>query len=94
MIGIEQWFPISLSIQVTLWVKKKKLQETSFAVQWLRLCTSSAGVSSIPGQGTKIPHAVDHDQKTKKKTQFWALLLITESKYLAGGVQGDPDVLT
>ena len=28
------------------------------AVQWLRLCTSNAGaVGSIPGWGTKIPHA-------------------------------------
>ena len=27
-------------------------------VQWLRLCTFSAGgKGSIPGQGTKIPHA-------------------------------------
>ena len=50
-------------------VSSKKLQETSFAVQWLRLCTSSAGggVSSIPGQGAKILHAVDHDQKTNKE---------------------------
>ena len=31
---------------------------TSLAVQWLRLCTSSAaGAGSIPGWGTKIPHA-------------------------------------
>ena len=34
---------------------------TSLTVKWLRLCTSSAstagGVSSIPGQGTKVPHA-------------------------------------
>ena len=32
---------------------------TSLAVQWLRLCTSTAGGSgSIPGWGTRIPHAV------------------------------------
>ena len=31
---------------------------TSVVVQWLRLCTPSAeGTGSIPGQGTKIPHA-------------------------------------
>ena len=30
----------------------------SLVVQWLRLCTSTAGdVGLIPGQGTKIPHA-------------------------------------
>ena len=37
---------------------------TSLAVQWLRLCTYTlGGVGSIPGRGTKIPHA----QKVKKK---------------------------
>ena len=37
---------------------------SSLAVQWLRLCTSSAGgEGSIPGYGTKIPHAVQHSQK-------------------------------
>ena len=36
-------------------------------VQWLRLCTSSAGdAGSNPGRGTKIPHAVWHSQKKKK----------------------------
>ena len=36
-------------------------------VQWLRLCTSTAGgMGSIPGQGTKTPHAVQKDQKKKK----------------------------
>ena len=31
---------------------------TSLVVQWLRLCTFNAeDLSSIPGQGTKIPHA-------------------------------------
>ena len=32
---------------------------TSLVVQWLKLCTSSAGGEVlIPGQGTKIPHAM------------------------------------
>ena len=40
---------------------------TSLAVQWLRLHTPSAeGTGSIPGQGTKILHAVWHGQKKKK----------------------------
>ena len=31
---------------------------TSLAVQWLRLCASNAGgAGSIPGRGTRIPHA-------------------------------------
>ena len=34
------------------------LRGTSLVVQWLRLCTSNAGVVGlIPGPGTKIPHA-------------------------------------
>ena len=42
---------------------------TSLAVQWLRLCASNAeGAGLIPGQGTKIPHAVQHCQKKKKKS--------------------------
>ena len=41
---------------------------TSLAVQWLRLYTSSAeGAGSIPGRGTKIPHAAWHGQKNKNK---------------------------
>ena len=37
---------------------------TSLAVQWLRLCTPTAGVkSSIPDQGTKILSAVQCGQK-------------------------------
>ena len=37
-------------------------------MQWLRLCPSIAGdMSSIPGVGTKIPHAKGHSQKKKKK---------------------------
>ena len=40
----------------------------SLAIQWLGLHASTAeGMGSIPGQGTKIPHATQHDQKKKKK---------------------------
>ena len=40
----------------------------SLAVQWLRLCAFTAGVTgSIPGRGTKIPHATWHGQKNPKK---------------------------
>ena len=36
----------------------------SLVVQWLRLCTSSAGYAGlIPGQGTKIPHVVWQKKK-------------------------------
>ena len=41
---------------------------TSLAVQWLRRRASNArGMGSIPGGGTKIPHAVWCDQKSIRK---------------------------
>ena len=41
---------------------------TSLAIQWLRLCASNAeGADSIPGQGTKIPYAVQRGRKNNKK---------------------------
>ena len=41
---------------------------TSLAVQWLRLHASTArGTALIPGQGIKIPRAVWHCQKKKRK---------------------------
>ena len=45
---IESWWPWNL-----------KVSGNSLAVQWLNLCTSTAGgLGSIPGQGTKILKAV------------------------------------
>ena len=41
---------------------------TSLAVQWLRLCTSTAGGTvSVSGWGTKIPCAVRHSQNKEIK---------------------------
>ena len=41
---------------------------TSLVVQWLRLPASDAGgTGSIPGGGTKIPHATQLGQKTNKE---------------------------
>ena len=40
---------------------------TSLVVQWLRFCTSNAGdEGSIPGWGTKIPHALWPKRKKKQ----------------------------
>ena len=43
-------------------------------VQWLRLSASNAsnagGVGLTPGQGTKIPHAMQCGKKKKKKITF------------------------
>ena len=45
------------------------------AVPWLRLCVSTAkGSGSIPGQGTKIPHASWCGQKKEKEIHFPASL--------------------
>ena len=53
---------------------------TSLAVQWLRLHASTAGVTgSIPGQGTKIPQAV---QKTKKRKEIQGNQGLQRFKYL------------
>ena len=55
---------------------KIKPSGTSLVVQWLRLHASNAGgTGSIPGQGTKIPHAVTKIQCSqidtlKKKAIF------------------------
>ena len=47
------------------------MEGTSLVVQWLRLCASnSGGTGSIPGQGTKSPHAAWHGQKKKKKKKL------------------------
>ena len=41
---------------------------TSLVVHWLRIHTSTAGdVGSIPGRGTRIPHAVWHSWKIRKR---------------------------
>ena len=45
-------------LQVTEHPPQKGSHRASLAIQWLRLCASSAGgTGSIPGRGTRIPHA-------------------------------------
>ena len=54
-------------------------------VQWLRLHASNAGgTDSIPGQGTKIPQAAQHGQKTLKITKrfFFFFLFLNLFIYL------------
>ena len=47
--------------------RARKVLGTFLVVQWLRLHASNArGTGSIPGQGTKIPQAVQCHQKKKK----------------------------
>ena len=53
-------------------------------VQWLRLCFQSRGKSSVPGLGTKIPHATQHGTKNKKikPTKQNVIRLLYKNKYL------------
>ena len=49
-----------------LWVLNTPILGTSLEVQWLKLCAANAvGVSSVRGQGTKIPHAAWPGEKEK-----------------------------
>ena len=51
---------VSLCFQKAIW-------GTSLVIQWLRLHASSAGGASlIPGQGTKISHAVQPPSSQKR----------------------------
>ena len=46
---------------------KKAISQNSLAVQWLGLHAFTVkGLSSIPGWGTKIPQAVQCENKTKQ----------------------------
>ena len=48
--------------------KKKNLTGNSLAVQWLGLCTSTAGSpGSIPSQRTKVPQDTGHSKKKRRK---------------------------
>ena len=58
--------------------------ETSLVVQWLRLQASTArGMGSIPGQGTKIWHAVwcGHKRKKKRKSSWQLICYLTISPH-------------
>ena len=49
-------------------VMLKRQCGTSLVVQWLRFYTpDTAGMGSIPGWGTKIPHDAQNGLKKKKK---------------------------
>ena len=55
-------------LQLEIGYLTQSLPWTSLAVQWLRLCISTAGgMGSIPGGGTKIPHAAWRDQNQNPK---------------------------
>ena len=63
--SIQSWIPVIRSLTTG----------TSLAIQWLRLCTSTGGMGSIPGQGTKILHILQGSQKIVKIIIFLSLTL-------------------
>ena len=55
---------VVISPDFVLDLQKDLLAGISLMIEWLRLHASNAGgAGSIPGQGTKIPHAMGHGQK-------------------------------
>ena len=55
-----------LDLEVLMQKKKKESKRTSLGVQWLRLCTSTAGgIGSTPGPGAKIPDDLQQGQKKR-----------------------------
>ena len=69
-----KWYLFLISVSMC-----SLLMGTSLAVQWLRLCASTAGATGlILGRGTKIPHATRCGQKKKRKrnmNDFCVLIL-------------------
>ena len=60
-------------------------------VPWLRLCTSNAGGAGlIPGQGTEIPHALWHGQKTPKNRDFPGGAVVKNPPANAGDTGSSP----
>ena len=50
-------------------------------IQWLGFCASTAeGVYSVPGQGTKVPHAMWHSPPPPTPPKKKKILLSTELK--------------
>ena len=54
--------PYKLGLDLLILFTFEKVIRTSLAVQWLRLCSNAGGMGMTPGQGTKIPYAVQHGQ--------------------------------
>ena len=72
---------------------KNKMLGTSLEIQWLRLCTSTAGgTGSIPDGGTKIPYAAWHGQGEKKK-KISCLRAVTESVSVSALLSPPPPLL-
>ena len=55
--------------------------EIYLVLQWLRLGASNArGMSSIPGEGAKIPHTTRHGQKNTDKITWILFVCVYDSE--------------
>ena len=86
--GGSQLLPLTRALCVLkhgmLWIKKdwKDMTGTSSAVQWLRLCASTArGEGSTPGWRTKITCATWCGKKQNKTKSSWPRKLQSSSEY-------------
>ena len=70
----------SLSLYILLLLLLRSNTGTSVVIQWWRFCVANTGgAGSIPGRGTKIPHAVGCSQKTMNRNRY---------QYVTWGTQG------
>ena len=84
--------PTELNVQ-SFWHFLIKLlnRGTSLAIQWLRLHASTPrGAGSIPGWGTKIPHAATKKFKNKEKKLL--RIFLPQSKLGLDGITDSMDV--
>ena len=69
-LGIPSVLFFTFLTQINSLSSKITEKRDSLEVQWLRLHASNAGgEGSVPGWGTKIPHATRHGQKNPQKTK-------------------------
>ena len=68
-------------VENVIFLQKRKLG-TSLVVQWLRLCASTAGGAGlIPGQGSRIPYAVQCGPKINKSKENLTSFSPTNSQH-------------
>ena len=82
-------FPVEVLASLSKIIYNHLTMETSLVIQWLRLHASTLGDrGSIPGQETKIPHAVRCSQQLKEKKFFKSLDHM--GLFLGSLLQGSP----
>ena len=78
-----KWLSSSRAHHAFMWIQNFKGAGTSLVVQWLKLCTFTAGgTGSIPSQGTVILQASWCSQKLKRKSLCSCALKICTLDYV------------